>query len=316
MRCSRRVLPRWWAIRLGPRRALYRSRRARSSRALSAHVVQERVPEQMPKPARIPPRRLARRSRRGAEHWDGARRLVPGLLLGVDGRAVRSGSHEHRLDGADLPTDRGREAAAVAPPGHHRRRVATSRGRDRRGRSARPSAHAHDSAQRSGDASDGHLTDPSRAVADANPDAAPHRLNATLGTGWKCYTGMLPSGDMASRHPRLGVERDPEVERALTLTEPLLDPAETRSAAAQIRALTLRGAQAVLAGAGSEARLQARLVERYGARPGRGSLLELDPPPGEPDPAGAAPASMRCGGSAGSERRLPGRLGAGQAVQG
>jgi hypothetical protein len=96
---------------------------------------------------------------------------------------------------------------------------------------------------------------------------------------------------MASRHPRLGVARDPEVERALALTEPLLDPAETRSAAAQIRALTLRGAQAVLAGANSEAQLQARLAERYGARPGRGSLLALGPPPGKPDPAGAAPAS-------------------------
>jgi hypothetical protein len=96
---------------------------------------------------------------------------------------------------------------------------------------------------------------------------------------------------MASRHPRLGVERDPEVQRALTLTEPLLDPAETRSAAAQIRALTLRGAQAVLAGAGSESQLRSRLAERYGARPGRGSLLDMDPPPGEPDPAGAAPAS-------------------------
>lgn len=96
---------------------------------------------------------------------------------------------------------------------------------------------------------------------------------------------------MASRHPRLGVTRDPEVQRALTVTEPLLDPAETRSAAAQIRALTLRGAQAVLAGAGSESHTQARLAERYGARPARGSLLDLDPPPGEPESAGAAPAS-------------------------
>jgi hypothetical protein len=96
---------------------------------------------------------------------------------------------------------------------------------------------------------------------------------------------------MASRHPRLGVARDPEMERALALTEPLLDPAETRSAAAQIRALTLRGAQAVLAGASSESQLQVRLAERYGARPGRGSLLELDPPPGKPDADGAAPAS-------------------------
>ena len=96
---------------------------------------------------------------------------------------------------------------------------------------------------------------------------------------------------MASRHPRLGVTRDPQVARALALTEPLLDPAETRSAAAQIRALTLRGARAVLAGADHESQLQARLAERYGARPGRGSLLGLDPPPGEPDPANATPAS-------------------------
>jgi hypothetical protein len=96
---------------------------------------------------------------------------------------------------------------------------------------------------------------------------------------------------MASRHPRLGVTRDPEVEQALALTESLLDPAETRSAAAQIRALTLRGARAVLAGASSESQLRARLAEHYGARPGRGSLLELDPPPGEPDAADAASAS-------------------------
>jgi hypothetical protein len=96
---------------------------------------------------------------------------------------------------------------------------------------------------------------------------------------------------MASRHPRLGVTRDPEVEQALALTEPLLNPAETRSAAAQIRALTLRGARAVLAGASADSQMQARLVERYGARAGRGNLLDLDPPPGEPDPAGATPAS-------------------------
>jgi hypothetical protein len=97
---------------------------------------------------------------------------------------------------------------------------------------------------------------------------------------------------MASRYPRLGVTRDPDVERALTLTQPLLDPAETRSAAAQIRALTLRGAKAVLAGSASETQLQAHLAERYGARPGKGSLLELGPPPGEPD-AGSASEALR-----------------------
>jgi hypothetical protein len=96
---------------------------------------------------------------------------------------------------------------------------------------------------------------------------------------------------MAARHPRLGVERDPDVERALALTAPLLEPAETRSAAAQIRALTLRGADAVMAGAGAEARLRGRLAERYGVRLGRGGILTLDPPPGEPDPTDATPAS-------------------------
>ncbi|HTD08092.1 MAG TPA: hypothetical protein VK680_04295 [Solirubrobacteraceae bacterium] len=81
------------------------------------------------------------------------------------------------------------------------------------------------------------------------------------------------------------------MERALALTEPLLDPAETRSAAAQIRALTLKGAQAVLATASTESQLQARLAELYGAKPAQGSLLELDPPPDQPGPTRATPAS-------------------------
>lgn len=98
---------------------------------------------------------------------------------------------------------------------------------------------------------------------------------------------------MAARHPRLGVERDPEMERALALTQSLLDPAETRSAAAQIRALTLRGAQAVLAGAGAQSQLLARLSERYGAKPARGSLLELDPPPGRPDSTSPASKALQ-----------------------
>lgn len=87
------------------------------------------------------------------------------------------------------------------------------------------------------------------------------------------------------------MDRDPEMERALVLTEPLLDPKETRSAAAQIRALTLRGAQAVLANADEASRLQAELAERYGARPGRGDLLDLAPPASEPQAADAGPAT-------------------------
>jgi hypothetical protein len=96
---------------------------------------------------------------------------------------------------------------------------------------------------------------------------------------------------MAARHPRLAVERDPEMERALDLTQPLLDSSETRSAAAQIRALTLRGARAVLADAGEAAQLQARLVELHGATPARGDLLELDPPTADPRSVSARPAT-------------------------
>jgi hypothetical protein len=81
------------------------------------------------------------------------------------------------------------------------------------------------------------------------------------------------------------------MERALTLTEPLLDPKETRSAAAQIRALTLRGAQAVLANADEASRLQAQLAERYGARPGRGDLLDIEPLASKPDETDPAPAT-------------------------
>jgi hypothetical protein len=81
------------------------------------------------------------------------------------------------------------------------------------------------------------------------------------------------------------------MQRALKLTEPLLDRRETRSAASQIRALTLRGAEAVLAGAGPRSRLQTRLSERHRAMIGHGSLADLAPPPGEPDPGGATPAS-------------------------
>lgn len=96
---------------------------------------------------------------------------------------------------------------------------------------------------------------------------------------------------MAPRHPRSEVIHDPGIERALALTEPLLEPAETGSAAAQIRALTLRGAASLLASAGSVPQLQAHLTERYQATFSRGSLADLKPPPGWPDPTDPTPAS-------------------------
>jgi hypothetical protein len=88
----------------------------------------------------------------------------------------------------------------------------------------------------------------------------------------------------------MAVERDPELERALEVTRPLLTPRETRSGAAHVRALTLRGAQAVLTG-NPEAALRERLADRYAAQTGHSNLADLNAPPGQPDPAGAAPAS-------------------------
>jgi hypothetical protein len=41
----------------------------------------------------------------------------------------------------------------------------------------------------------------------------------------------------------------------------------------------------------AEAQLRRRLEQRYGAKPSKGSLIAVAPPPGEPDPQGKAPAS-------------------------
>ena len=70
---------------------------------------------EVPQPARLPARRLARRPRRRAADGRQARRLVRRLLLGADGVALRAGRHEHRLDGVRRGADRRREDASVAP---------------------------------------------------------------------------------------------------------------------------------------------------------------------------------------------------------
>ena len=69
---------------------------------------------EVPQPARVPARRLARRPDRLAADGRPARRVVRRLLLGADGLAVRAGRHEHRLDGVRGGDHRGREDAAVA----------------------------------------------------------------------------------------------------------------------------------------------------------------------------------------------------------
>ena len=96
---------------------------------------------------------------------------------------------------------------------------------------------------------------------------------------------------MASKFPRLAVTRDPELHRALELTRGLLGGDETRSAAAQVRALALRGARSVLQGSGPEAELRRRLFDEYGTIPARVDPRSLGAVAGEPDPDNPAPAS-------------------------
>jgi hypothetical protein len=102
----------------------------------------------------------------------------------------------------------------------------------------------------------------------------------------RCYTFPMPTS-----YRRLGVVRDPDLDRALDQTRGLLGPQETRSAAAQVRALALRGARSVLDERGSEGELLHTLNQRYGARPAKADLVALGTPPGTPDPQDPTPAS-------------------------
>jgi len=67
------------------------------------------------------------------------------------------------------------------------------------------------------------------------------------------------------------------------LTRPLVEVNQTKAQARHLRALTLRGAEAVLAGTGGPASVQAHLIQRYRAIPAGAHLLALGAPPGEPD---------------------------------
>lgn len=96
---------------------------------------------------------------------------------------------------------------------------------------------------------------------------------------------------MASKYPRLGVARDPELERALAQTRKLLAKEESRSAAAQVRALALRGARSVLEEAGAEGELRRRLADEHGASPARHDLLSIGRPSGKVKRDDPTPAS-------------------------
>lgn len=96
---------------------------------------------------------------------------------------------------------------------------------------------------------------------------------------------------MPTKHRRIAITGDVEVQRALEQTRDLLDPEETRSLSAQARALILRGADALTSSAGGGRGLQRRLATRHGIAPAAGSLSDLGPPEGFPDSADATPAS-------------------------
>ncbi len=97
---------------------------------------------------------------------------------------------------------------------------------------------------------------------------------------------------MATKHPRLGVSRDPELERALAQTRRLLSEKETRSAAAQVRALALRGAEALMDGTDPATRVRRRLYEKYDvSEPATSDPRTFKAPVGEIDPDDPTPAS-------------------------
>jgi len=102
----------------------------------------------------------------------------------------------------------------------------------------------------------------------------------------KCYTAAV-----ASKYRRLGVARDPQIEQALARTRPLLGREDTRSAAAQVRALTLRGAESILASAGPAGDLRRRLAGAHEIKPASVEPHSVNPLGGEVDPADPRPAS-------------------------
>lgn len=80
---------------------------------------------------------------------------------------------------------------------------------------------------------------------------------------------MLLLGDMPSRHARIALTRDPELDAALAAAAPLVDATTTAGLA---RELILRGAQAVTDDPAAE--LDRWLTER-GATPASGSVSDL-----------------------------------------
>lgn len=96
---------------------------------------------------------------------------------------------------------------------------------------------------------------------------------------------------MPTKHPRIAVTRDEELDRALRETKALLEADEVRSASAQVRALALRGARSLGAADAASEELWDRLEREHGVRRPNGNLADLGPPPGEFDPDDPTPAT-------------------------
>lgn len=98
-----------------------------------------------------------------------------------------------------------------------------------------------------------------------------------------------------SLHPRIAVVRDPEVDRALERTRRLLPAGQTRSTAAHLRALALRGAEEIATAVDPTEAERQRLIDKYGLipasqpfRPGEDRFPWLDEEeidPNDPTPA-------------------------------
>lgn len=82
---------------------------------------------------------------------------------------------------------------------------------------------------------------------------------------------------MSTKHKRIGVIRDPELDRALAKTQSLFHDGSQKSAAAQVRALALLGAESMLEQSDEASKLRAILIEKYGARPATRNLRDFMP---------------------------------------
>jgi len=89
---------------------------------------------------------------------------------------------------------------------------------------------------------------------------------------------------MPTKHPRIGVTCDPELERALKRARAKLPPEARRSRAAQVRALALIGAAHVGDPAPEIEDDREWLRRVHNARLGNGRLLEVVGDRLEPDP--------------------------------